>query len=61
MTDQEFNEIRKTFPWTAQQIVTPGGGLVRVINCLGQEVPIFTMTAFMELMTNRLAVKTETT
>lgn len=59
MTDKEFNDLRDTFPWTMQQFIGPGGGIVRMMDRHGNEVPIFSMTAFMEIMTRKLTSKTE--
>ena len=61
MDDKAFSELRKTFPWTHQQFVGPGGGIVRVIDNAGQEVPLFTMIAFINTMTAKLAAKSEAT
>lgn len=58
MDQKEFNEIQATFPWTERVIPTlRGGGLVQVIDCNGNEVPIFKMTKFLAAITASLAAK----
>lgn len=59
MKAAEFDEVRKTFPWTERIIPTVKGGLVQVIDRNGQEVPIFTMTKFLEMITVKLAQQPE--
>lgn len=57
MKAAEFEEVRKTFPWTER--ITPtlrGGGLVQVIDCNGNEVPLFIMTKFLSMITVKLAI-----
>jgi hypothetical protein len=51
----EFDEVRKTFPWTERIVPTVKGGLVQVIDRNGQEVSIFVMTKFLEMITVKLA------
>lgn len=56
MKPAEFDEVRKTFPWTER--ITPtlkGGGWVQVIDRNGNEVPLFTMTNFLTMITTKLA------
>jgi hypothetical protein len=57
MSDEEFKALQATFPWT--HVVHPSGlgGHVRVLNRHGQEVPIFDMIAFLELITRKLEPK----
>jgi hypothetical protein len=57
MDQAEFDKIKATFPWTERTFQTRSGGVVQVIDCNGQEVPLFTMTAFLELITHKLAPK----
>lgn len=59
MDQKEFDALKATFPWTERLIQTGMGGLVQVIDNRGQEVPVFTMTRFLEMITQKLAV-TET-
>lgn len=59
MKAAEFDEVRKTFPWTERIVPTVKGGLVQVIDRNGQEVPIFTMTKFLEMITAKLAPQEE--
>lgn len=57
MDQVEFEKLKATFPWTERTIPTRAGGLVQVIDRNGQEVPLFTMTRFLEMITNKLAAK----
>lgn len=57
MDQVEFEKLKATFPWTERTIPTRVGGLVQVIDRNGQEVPLFTMTRFLEMITNKLAPK----
>lgn len=57
MEQAEFDELKKTFPWTQRVLRTPQCGLVQVIDCNGQEVPIFTMTNFLAMITLKLMAK----
>lgn len=54
MDQKEFEEIKATFPWTEQVFPTGLGGIVRVVDKNGVEVPIFTMTKFLEMITRKL-------
>jgi hypothetical protein len=51
---KEFEAIKATFPWTEQIIATGVGGVVRVLDNRGQEVSIFVMTRFLEMITRKL-------
>lgn len=55
MNDQQLEALKATFPWRTQVIHSPVGGIVKVINRHGQEVPIFDMTNFLEVITNHMA------
>ena len=57
MGQTEFEQLKATFPWTERTIPTRVGGVVQVIDRNGQEVPLFTMTRFLEMITNKLANK----
>lgn len=57
MEQAEFDQLKKTFPWTTRVMQTPLQGLVQVIDCHGQEVPIFTMTNFLAMITTKLMAK----
>ncbi len=59
MTEEQFKAIQGTFPWT--HVVQPSGlgGIVRVINRHGEEVPIFDMVAFLEIITHKLKQREE--
>ena len=57
MDQVEFEKLKATFPWTERTIPTKVGGLVQVIDRNGNEVPLFTMTAFLEMITRKLAPK----
>ena len=57
MDQVEFEKLKATFPWTERTMQTRSGGLVQVIDANGNEVPIFTMTRFLEMITAKLAPK----
>lgn len=57
MDQVEFEKLKATFPWTERTLQTRSGGLVQVIDANGQEVPLFTMTRFLEMITAKLASK----
>lgn len=57
MDKAEFDALKATFPWTERTIPTKAGGVVQVIDRNGNEVPLFTMTRFLEMITTKLAVK----
>ena len=50
MTDLEFKSAQMTFPWREIRM----GNQIKLIDCLGREVPLFTMTAFMMMITEKL-------
>lgn len=51
MNSGEFEKLRQTFPWREHVF----GPRVMVLDKNNQEVPIFTMTAFLAFITNKLA------
>ncbi|PLC44601.1 hypothetical protein C0Q88_07940 [Ralstonia pickettii] len=55
MDEEQFKKVQATMPWTHHVIPTNRGGLVQVLDNKGQEVPIFTMVAFLEVITRKLA------
>lgn len=58
MDQAEFDALKATFPWTERITPTPlHGGLVQVINNRDEEVPLFTITRFLNLITTKLAAK----
>ena len=57
MDQAEFEKIKATFPWSERTFQTRTGGIVQVIDRNGQEVPLFVMTKFLEMITNKLAPK----
>jgi hypothetical protein len=60
MNQPEFEAIKATFPWTERVIPTArNGGLVQVIDRNGNEVPLFAMTRFLSMITNKLAAKSD--
>jgi hypothetical protein len=59
MNQKEFDAIKATFPWTESILQVNGvGGMVRVLDNKGQEVSIFAMTRFLEMITRKLAAET---
>ncbi|MEE2976494.1 MAG: hypothetical protein VYB88_03395 [Pseudomonadota bacterium] len=57
MDEEQFKKARATMPWTHQVLPTNRGGLVQVLDNKGQEVPIFTMIALLEVVTRKLATQ----
>lgn len=55
MNEQEFKALKATMPWHEQVFQTPRGGIVQVIDNQGREVPLFTMTRFLAMITEKLA------
>jgi hypothetical protein len=57
MNDEQFKAIKATMPWTERSIQVPGSRqiIVQIIDNRGQEVPLFTMTAFLTMITAKLA------
>ena len=56
MNPEEFEQLKSTFPWSEQVYAN---GLVQVLDRHGREVPIFTMTRFLTMITTKLAKKPE--
>lgn len=51
----EFSELKKTFPWTEQTMVMNGvGGIVRMVDNAGNEVPLFHITGLLQSLTRQL-------
>lgn len=60
MTPERLEAIKATFPWqTHVQNVGNVGGIVKVIDRNGNEVPIFDMTDFLGVVTLKMAPKPE--
>ena len=57
MTDEQFKQIKATMPWSERVYQTPRGGIVQMIDNRGMEVPLFTMTAFLQMITAKLAAQ----
>jgi hypothetical protein len=57
MTEEQFKAIQGTFPWT--HVIEPSGlgGVIRVLNRHGEEVSLFDMVAFLEVITQKLKPK----
>jgi len=55
VNEQEFKALKATMPWTERVFNTNKGGLVQIIDNAGNEVPIFTMTRFLVMITDKLA------
>lgn len=55
MEQVEYEAIKATFPWTERtQVIHGRGGFVQVIDKNGNEVPLFTMTKFLGMITRKL-------
>lgn len=60
MDQAEFDKIKAGFPWTERVVSVNGiGGIVQVLDNAGYEVPLFTMTRFLEMITRKLTGKPE--
>lgn len=58
MTEPEFQELKSTMPWQHRSYQTPRGQvIIQVIDNRGQEVPMFTMVEFLEIVTAKMAQK----
>lgn len=56
MTAKQLEAIKATFPWRTEVVqMHPIGGLVKLIDRNGDEVPIFNMTGFLEVVTQKMA------
>lgn len=60
MTPERLAELKKTFPWTTHVTQRGKSGIVQLIDCNGQEVPLFDMTGFLEVVTLKMATKPAT-
>lgn len=58
MNTEEFAALKATMPWTERVLHTPRGGLIQIIDKNGVEVPLFTMTRFLAMITAKLAQPT---
>jgi hypothetical protein len=56
MNQAEFEKLKATFPWSERVFQSRSGGIVQVIDRHGDEVPLFAMTGFLAMITNKLAV-----
>lgn len=54
MNEDQLTLLKRTFPWRTQVVHTNMGGLVQVIDRNGVEVPIFSMTKFLEIITSSI-------
>lgn len=59
MTASELSALKETMPWTEQIITTRTGGLVRILNNRGEEVPMFTIIEFVKAVTHKMASNRE--
>jgi len=60
MDEKEFKALQATMPW--RHVVLPAqrgmiGGQIMVVNNKNQEVDLLTMCRFLEVITNKLAIK----
>jgi len=54
MTRDEYDQIAATFPWRTEIVHSGIGGVVRMVDCNGAEVPLFTITRLLEYITQKL-------
>jgi len=59
MTQEELDAITSTFPWTEQRVITPHGGLIRMLDKNGNEVSLLAMTAFLQFISRKVAKNAE--
>lgn len=57
MTDEEWNEAKKTMPWVHTAEVNGLGRVIRLLDCKGKEVPIHIMIAVVERLSAHLGAK----
>ncbi|MEB0029242.1 hypothetical protein QN372_00615 [Undibacterium sp. RTI2.1] len=55
MSEDELNALKATMPWQERLFNTNRGVIVQVVDVNGMEVPLFTMTKFLIMITNKLA------
>ncbi|MDY7537641.1 hypothetical protein RGU72_05150 [Undibacterium sp. 5I1] len=55
MSEDELNALKATMPWQERLFNTNRGAIVQVVDVNGMEVPLFTMTKFLIMITNKLA------
>lgn len=55
MDKKEFDEAKPTFPWVEHIAHSKKGGIVSIVDRNGQEVPLFTITGFVEYITSKLS------
>jgi hypothetical protein len=58
MNEAEYQAVKATMPWKERVFQTPKGGLVQMIDKNGVEVPLFTMTRFLIMITAKIATGT---
>jgi hypothetical protein len=54
MSELNLEELKKTMPW--QEVVHPNG-LIQMIDKNGQEVKLLHMTAFLMIVTHKMAAQ----
>lgn len=55
MTNAEYQAAKATFPWT-EHVVTQGRHtIIKIVDNAGNEVPLFTMTKFLTMITAKLS------
>ncbi|UUZ75568.1 hypothetical protein LP414_28020 [Polaromonas sp. P1(28)-13] len=59
MTEEQIRALKATFPWKQRLLTIPHkqGGIVQMLDNKGQEVPLFTMLALIQALTERMAVQ----
>jgi len=57
MTDEEWRKAKETFPWTHEIEVSGLGGIIRLKDKSGKEVPLQTMVMVMERLTLHISKK----
>lgn len=55
MTDEEYKAAKLTMPWTEHSVQRGRQVIIQVIDNRGVEVPLFTMTKFLTMITHKLA------
>jgi len=60
MTDAQFKDLQASMPWRQHDYLAPKGQvIIQMIDKFGREVPLLTLVAFMVVITEKLAIKSE--
>lgn len=57
MSDAEYLKLKATMPWRHELTPTAKGGIIRLLDNAGNEVPMISMINFLEFITNKISPK----